>query len=65
MYVWCPGCGHGGHLEHALLWFGGADEKPVREVCPTGCGHKCNMLQELTAFPRTDSLRDLESYEDP
>lgn len=38
IYVYCPGCGHGGHLEHALQWFGGIQGKPVREVCPTGCG---------------------------
>lgn len=38
VFVWCPGCGHGGHLDHALQWFGGMSGKPVREVCPTGCG---------------------------
>jgi hypothetical protein len=51
--------GHGGHMEHALQWFGGLSGKPVREMCPTGCGHKCNMMQPLSAFPRTESLRDL------
>lgn len=20
VFVWCPGCGHGGHLDHALEW---------------------------------------------
>ena len=30
--------GHGGHLEHALQWFGGSSGRTVREVCPTGCG---------------------------
>ena len=30
--------GHGGHLDHALEWFGGQGGTPVREVCPTGCG---------------------------
>ena len=38
MFVWCPGCGHGGHMDHALEWFG------KNEVCPTGCGHKCNLF---------------------
>ena len=38
MFVWCPGCGHGGHLDHALEWFG------KNEFCPTGCGHKCNLF---------------------
>ena len=33
VFVWCPGCGHGGHLDHALEWFGGNNE-----FCPTGCG---------------------------
>jgi hypothetical protein len=46
-------------MEHALQWFGGLSGKPVREMCPTGCGHKCNMMQPLSAFPRTESLRDL------
>ena len=40
IFVWCPGCGHGGHLEHALEWFG------KNEVCPTGCGHKCNLFKK-------------------
>lgn len=70
-------------MDHALQWFGGLSGKPVREVCPTGCGklvkaptigqpvgysfiswshsslsigHKCNLSQTLSAFPRTDSL---------
>jgi hypothetical protein len=35
----CPSTlGHGGHLDHALEWFGGVGGYPVREVCPTGCG---------------------------
>lgn len=53
MYVWCPGCGHGGHLDHALEWFGGLDGNPVREMCPTGCGHRCNLAQMLSSFPTT------------
>ena len=56
MFVWCPGCGHGGHLEHALQWFGGLNDKAVRTVCPTGCGHKCNFVQMAAAFPRTMSM---------
>lgn len=64
LYVWCPGCGHGGHLECALQWFGGLDGvggEPVRRVCPTGCGHECNALKTLSAFPRTQSLHHLDS----
>eukprot|EP00566_Odontella_aurita_P004060 CAMPEP_0113564672 /NCGR_PEP_ID=MMETSP0015_2-20120614/21750_1 /TAXON_ID=2838 /ORGANISM="Odontella" /LENGTH=1222 /DNA_ID=CAMNT_0000466781 /DNA_START=16 /DNA_END=3680 /DNA_ORIENTATION=- /assembly_acc=CAM_ASM_000160 len=59
MFVWCPGCGHGGHLEHAIEWFGGEDSGGaggLREFCPTGCGHKCNLSQIIMAFPRTNSL---------
>jgi hypothetical protein len=41
MFVWCPGCGHGGHLDHALQWFGGLNGQSVREVCPAGCGTYC------------------------
>jgi len=56
MFVWCPGCGHGGHLEHALEWFS------AHEVCPTGCGHKCNFVQHSSAssFPRTASLMKID-----
>ena len=39
IFVWCAGCGHGGHMAHALEWFG------ENEVCPTGCGHKCNLFK--------------------
>ena len=34
-YVWCHGCGHGGHAGHLEQWFKGHVE------CPTGCGHAC------------------------
>ena len=56
IYVSCPGCGHGGHLNHALEWFGGAKGQPPQEVCPTGCGHRCNLLQRIQSFPRTHSM---------
>ena len=35
----CPGCGHGGCLEHALEWFNDPNNE-FREYCPTGCGHR-------------------------
>ena len=35
LYVWCQGCGHGGHAEHMEEWFGSS------RVCPTGCMHRC------------------------
>lgn len=56
IYVWCPGCGHGGHLECAIQWFGGTEFEPPQEVCPTGCGHKCNFQKMTNMFPRTESL---------
>jgi WD repeat-containing protein 24 len=62
LYVWCPGCGHGGHLEHAIEWFGGINGLPPRNsVCPTGCGHRCNLFKTIKAFPRTDSLKYLDT----
>ncbi|TMW66185.1 hypothetical protein Poli38472_003950 [Pythium oligandrum] len=37
LYVWCPVCSHGGHLEHLTEWFS------EEEVCPTGCSHRCSL----------------------
>ncbi|KAF4034532.1 C4HC2 type zinc-ribbon [Phytophthora infestans] len=37
LYVWCPVCAHGGHLDHLTEWF--AHET----VCPTGCSHHCSL----------------------
>ncbi len=34
LFVWCPGCSHGGHLTHVHAWFS------THDICPTGCGHK-------------------------
>lgn len=35
VYVWCQGCGHGGHMSHMQAWFG------KHSFCPTGCLHRC------------------------
>ncbi|KRY92844.1 WD repeat-containing protein 24 [Trichinella pseudospiralis] len=35
LFLWCPGCLHGGHLNHIESWF------QSHNLCPTGCGHKC------------------------
>jgi len=35
LFVWCQGCGHGGHLIHMKEWY------KLNTHCPTGCGHKC------------------------
>jgi len=37
LYVWCQGCGHGGHLSHLKAWF----EETGNKNCPAGCGHLC------------------------
>jgi len=37
MYVWCQGCGHGGHLTHLREWFMAQGQK----LCPGGCSHVC------------------------
>ncbi|KAJ2725431.1 SEA (Seh1-associated) complex subunit [Coemansia sp. Benny D115] len=36
-FIWCRGCGHGGHAKHMVEWFG--DNKDTE--CPSGCGHVC------------------------
>lgn len=38
VYLWCQGCGHGGHLPHMTDWFGAQSS-----LCPTGCGHVCSL----------------------
>lgn len=44
-WVWCQGCGHGGHLHCYEGWFGdGTPQPPQRRLCPTGCNHLCNMV---------------------
>jgi WD40 repeat protein len=35
LYVWCQGCGHGGHLYHIQEWLSN------NTLCPAGCGHHC------------------------
>ncbi|EGC35117.1 hypothetical protein DICPUDRAFT_55360 [Dictyostelium purpureum] len=40
VFVWCQGCGHGGHLDHMKSWF--IDNK--QKSCPTGCTHICTPL---------------------
>ena len=42
LYVWCQGCGHGGHMEHMRSWFKGNVD------CPAGCGHRCLVAQTRT-----------------
>jgi len=38
VYVWCQGCGHGGHLEHLVEWFAA-----FSSLCPAGCMHVCHL----------------------
>ena len=39
--VWCPGCGHGGHIEHIRAWL----EKSSQ--CPSGCSHICRFTPSV------------------
>ncbi|KNC46777.1 WD repeat-containing protein 24 [Thecamonas trahens ATCC 50062] len=36
-WVWCQGCGHGGHPDHLREWFANSKQ------CPSGCGHACGL----------------------
>ncbi|CAG9761034.1 unnamed protein product [Ceutorhynchus assimilis] len=38
LYVWCQGCSHGGHIGHLKQWLA------QKRVCPTGCGHMCEYI---------------------
>mmetsp|Transcript_13383 Transcript_13383/g.26214 ORF Transcript_13383/g.26214 Transcript_13383/m.26214 type:complete len:490 (+) Transcript_13383:1-1470(+) len=38
LYVWCQGCGHGGHFAHMLEWF----REGNSGLCPSGCLHRCS-----------------------
>lgn len=49
LYVWCPVCSHGGHLEHLADWFAHED------VCPTGCSHRCS-LNLVTSLDPSDHM---------
>ena len=52
LYVWCQGCGHGGHLDHLQAWFSQSTD------CPAGCGHRCqaNLLQIATSLQCEDAI---------
>ncbi|GAB5363477.1 hypothetical protein AAMO2058_000886600 [Amorphochlora amoebiformis] len=45
LYVWCQGCGHGGHFKHMMEWFGSPEGEGV---CPSGCLHRCHRSQLIT-----------------
>ncbi|KAJ2232295.1 SEA (Seh1-associated) complex subunit [Coemansia sp. RSA 1722] len=44
-FVWCQGCGHGGHAEHINDWFAARKQ----QMCPAGCGHMCQPLLSANA----------------
>ena len=50
LYVWCQGCGHGGHLHHLYNWYEGHSRTAHQSsldsklLCPTGCGHVCQYM---------------------
>ena len=35
VFLWCQGCGHGGHYDHLKEWF------TTQRDCPAACGHEC------------------------
>eukprot|EP00919_Chromeraceae_sp_WS-2016_P032369 GHVR01076454.1.p1 GENE.GHVR01076454.1~~GHVR01076454.1.p1 ORF type:complete len:204 (-),score=33.69 GHVR01076454.1:286-897(-) len=39
LWVGCAGCLHGGHPTHIRLWF----DHYGRTLCPSGCGHMCQV----------------------
>lgn len=39
--VWCPGCGHGGHIEHIRAWLERSSQ------CPSGCSHICKFTPSV------------------
>jgi hypothetical protein len=51
VYVWCPGCGHGGHVKHLQEWF------ETNKECPTGCGHKCHLAAGEEGKGREERVR--------
>jgi hypothetical protein len=42
-YVWCAGCGHGGHFGHYATWFAGKAAAGQKRCPVVGCGHICSM----------------------
>jgi hypothetical protein len=45
LYVYCQGCGHGGHGPTCMSrWFAGSADHKHQRFCPTGCGHMCAPL---------------------
>lgn len=53
VFVVCPGCSHGGHLEHMRDWFA------VHRHCPTGCGHVCNIFRDVDGAPSRQGPSDI------
>ena len=56
--------GHGGHIDCAMQWFGGPNGKMVRETCPTGCGHRCNMFRQSECIPKDYVIENKESIDE-
>ncbi|KAJ2556496.1 SEA (Seh1-associated) complex subunit, partial [Coemansia sp. RSA 1933] len=44
-FIWCQGCGHGGHADHMTEWF----DEMRQSSCPSGCGHMCQLLFSASA----------------
>jgi hypothetical protein len=51
LYVWCQGCGHGGHADHMDEWFR-VNKNPR---CPSGCGHVCDIVPGSSSSSNNNS----------
>lgn len=47
-FIFFLGCGHGGHLQHAISWFQDLGETE----CPTGCGEFCRSCRVAALSPK-------------
>eukprot|EP00094_Tigriopus_californicus_P003033 TCALIF_02921-PB protein Name:"Similar to wdr24 WD repeat-containing protein 24 (Xenopus laevis)" AED:0.22 eAED:0.27 QI:0/0.75/0.69/1/0.83/0.76/13/0/944 len=45
VFVWCQGCGHGGHSNHLKAWY------KENKFCPMGCGHASQPDKPRRAIP--------------
>jgi len=43
LFIWCQGCGHGGHVGHMQAWFATSAQ------CPAACGHLCTVTAAQAA----------------
>ena len=56
--VYCPGCCHGGHIDHMHQWFGEMDEA----FCPTGCGCECSIFLKPLEEELDTAIHDSDDF---